>query len=98
MVVLANGGLLGHLDSFCFYCGRSVRVWKQEMYATPPPDMRTKDHVVPQSKGGKKTVVACRSCNDEKRDMTLDEYRLIRAFRAGMIQLPEYKFAAEQRI
>ena len=29
--------------------------------------------------------------------MTLDEYRLIRAFRAGKVRLPEYKFAAEER-
>ena len=60
--------------------------------------MITEDHVVPQSKGGKKTVIACFGCNQDKRDLSLDEYRLIRAFRAGIIQLPEYKFAAEQRI
>ena len=98
MVVLANGGLLGHPDSFCFYCGRAVRVWKYQIHAQKPLDSHTWDHVVPKSKGGTKKVTACHGCNDEKRDMTLDEYRLIRAFRAGMIALPEYKFAAEQRI
>jgi hypothetical protein len=98
VVVLANGGLLGHPDSFCFYCGRAVWTWKYQSKVDPPPDIRTRDHIVPQSQGGTKIVVACLGCNRDKKDLSLDEYRLIRAFRAGMIQLPEYKFAAEQRI
>jgi hypothetical protein len=64
----------------------------------PPPDIKTKDHIVPQSQGGTKIVTSCLGCNRDKKDLSLDEYRLIRAFRAGMIRLPEYKFAAEQRI
>ena len=96
MVVLASGGRLGSEESYCFYCGRAVRIWKQVMYQRTPPDAATKDHVTPQSKGGTRTVTACSVCNDEKRDMTLDEFRLIRAFRAGLVPLPEYKFAAEQ--
>lgn len=97
MVVLANGSRLGSPESFCFYCGRSVCAWKQKLGMPPPPDMRTADHLHPKSKGGTKIVTACHKCNDEKRDLTLDEYRLIRAFRAGKIGLPEYKFAAEVR-
>jgi hypothetical protein len=38
----------------------------------------TLDHVVPQSKGGKggweNLVTACRACNGEKADLTLEEY------------------------
>lgn len=38
----------------------------------------TLDHVIPQSKGGKNTfenvVTACRKCNGEKADLSLEEY------------------------
>ena len=50
----------------CVYCGSS--------YAK----LLTLDHVIPQSKGGKNAwdnlVTACRSCNGEKADLTLEEY------------------------
>ena len=98
MVVLASGGRLGSPESFCFYCGRSVWEWKYRMYAATPPGARTKDHLHPRSKGGTQLVTACHECNDEKRDMTLNEYRLIRAFREGLLPVPDYKFAAEQRV
>lgn len=50
----------------CVYCGCSnVRIL-------------TLDHVIPQSKGGKDTwenlVTACKVCNSEKADLTLEEY------------------------
>jgi hypothetical protein len=38
--------------------------------------MRTKDHVVPKSKGGVRTVEACLRCNGAKREMSLEEFRL----------------------
>jgi CRISPR/Cas system Type II protein with McrA/HNH and RuvC-like nuclease domain len=48
----------------CVYCGSSK--------------ILTIDHVIPQSKGGKDAwdnlVTACRSCNAEKADLTLEEY------------------------
>ena len=38
----------------------------------------TLDHVIPQSKGGPNTwnnlVTACKSCNGEKADLSLEEY------------------------
>jgi len=50
----------------CVYCGYSNI------------KMLTLDHVIPQSKGGKDTwdnlVTACRQCNGEKSDLTLEEY------------------------
>lgn len=50
----------------CVYCGCSNQ------------KILTLDHVIPQSKGGKDTwdnlVTACRPCNAEKADLTLDEY------------------------
>ena len=96
MVVLTNGSQLGCEGSFCFYCGRPVRAWKYKMYATPPADARTADHVTPACKGGTETVTACKECNADKYHLNLDEYRLLVAYRAGKIGLPEYKFAAER--
>lgn len=53
-------------DYECVYCGEGNR------------KILTLDHVVPQSKGGPNTwdnlVTACKSCNSEKADLTLEEY------------------------
>jgi 5-methylcytosine-specific restriction endonuclease McrA len=50
----------------CVYCGSSNQ------------KSLTLDHVIPQSKGGTDTwdnlVTACRPCNAEKADLTLEEY------------------------
>jgi 5-methylcytosine-specific restriction endonuclease McrA len=50
----------------CVYCGNSHL------------KSLTLDHVIPQSKGGANAwdnlVTACRSCNSEKADLTLEEY------------------------
>ncbi len=50
----------------CVYCGDSTR------------KTLTLDHVIPQSKGGKDSwdnlVTACKRCNSEKSDLTLEEY------------------------
>lgn len=50
----------------CVYCGNDNR------------KTLTLDHVIPQSKGGKDTwenlVTACKRCNGEKSDLTLEEY------------------------
>ena len=50
----------------CVYCGDNNKKYL------------TLDHVIPQSKGGPNTwnnlVTACRRCNNEKDDLTLQEY------------------------
>lgn len=50
----------------CVYCGSSY------------VKSLTLDHVIPQSKGGENAwdnlVTACRTCNSEKADLTLEEY------------------------
>lgn len=48
----------------CWYCGASLKGGK-----------RTRDHVVPKSKGGRQTVDACRACNNRKADMSLEDFR-----------------------
>jgi len=54
----------------CWYCGCELR-----------PAYKTVDHVRPISRGGNAAdpgnkVDACKNCNSEKKDMTIDEYRL----------------------
>lgn len=50
----------------CVYCGNSTRKFL------------TLDHVIPKSKGGKDAwgnlVTACRTCNSEKADLTIEEW------------------------
>lgn len=50
----------------CVYCGNNMI------------KILTLDHVIPQSKGGKNSwdnlVTACKRCNSEKADLTLEEY------------------------
>lgn len=54
-------------DNFeCVYCGEDNK------------KLLTLDHVIPQSKGGPNSwsnlVTACKKCNGEKSDLTLEEY------------------------
>ena len=93
----------------CFYCGepmqrpnrRGVRHSKLE---------RTEDHVIPKSRGGRRTafwllgaesstinnIVLChRKCNEDKGDRTLEEYRVIVAERKG-IPAEQFIFPGER--
>ena len=77
-------------DRFCYYCGRKLTRQKA-----------TKDHMIPQSKGGsdsqKNIVDACRKCNGDKGCLTVEEFRLVMAFRMGAICAPKhFKFPGEE--
>ena len=65
--------LLKKNDNICFYCG--VRIDK-----TPGKKQRTRDHIIPISKGGsdmlENIVPACRSCIFKKRKT--DHRRILR--------------------
>lgn len=94
MVLLLNGGKLGHPDGFCFYCGRPI--WKSKSHPYTEHSF-TRDHVIPKSKGGKHTVPACLGCNWDKVCLSLEEYMIVLAFRNGVINLPEdYKVRAAE--
>lgn len=66
-------------EARCFYCGVSDEERRLEL-----------DHMHPHSRGGRdgkgltNLVGACRSCNREKRDRTVEEYRSLRAERLGI--------------
>lgn len=63
----------GRWPSGCYYCGCPM-----DDYNPKSPRARTLDHKQPKSRGGKgrpNKVPACRSCNGEKGNMTVAEYR-----------------------
>lgn len=75
-----------HPGSRCFYCGRGL-----------DSSNRTRDHVIPQSYGRRQglaaappkvTVPACRKCNAEKADLTLDMFKK----RRGVREFPGERF------
>ena len=49
----------------------------------------TRDHIIPRIRGGANipgnTVNACYECNQDKGRLTIEEYRLVIAFRRGLI-------------
>lgn len=63
-VALNRQNIFKRDNNTCVYCGSKHQL--------------TIDHVIPQSKGGKDSwdnlVTACRPCNAEKADLTLEEY------------------------
>lgn len=58
----------------CYYCQKLFGAGSHHTHCGFP----TIDHVVPHSKGGKisldNVVASCQSCNNDKADLTLDEY------------------------
>jgi 5-methylcytosine-specific restriction endonuclease McrA len=64
----------------CYYCELQLTM------ARGFPHSMTLDHKMPLSRGGRNSpenyVAACRPCNNDKGDMTLDEYLLARRRRA----------------
>jgi 5-methylcytosine-specific restriction endonuclease McrA len=87
----------------CFYCGVEL---------TPPPKLarhqkfifpettRTWDHQIPKSRGGHNIahnrVPCCQGCNVDKGGLTAEEYRVVVAFRNGLVQKPDVLFNAER--
>jgi 5-methylcytosine-specific restriction endonuclease McrA len=73
----------------CFYCGKALSRRRA-----------TKDHVIPRSKGGSNTqkniVDACRKCNSEKGCLSIEEFRVVMAFRKGALKPPRaFRFPGE---
>lgn len=85
----------------CFYCGIEMTPHvKQKRGVQPPVTMETTDHIVPHYHGGSRrkenTVKACLGCNRDKFHLTLDEYRVVVAFRNGLVAKPDVLFNAER--
>jgi 5-methylcytosine-specific restriction endonuclease McrA len=80
-----------YLHGRCFYCGVKTKKMRpgagQQKHQ--PAHMRTMDHVIPRSKGGRGVgvkVTCCWKCNHYKSDLDLEEYRAkVSAERGGIL-------------
>lgn len=54
----------------------------------------TKDHIMPQSRGGLATVLVCYGCNQNKGHLTVNEWRAVLAVRYATLPV----FAFERRM
>ena len=71
----------GEQMTACYYCGKHGG---------------TKDHVIPKSKGGTRTVECCGKCNHTKADLSVEEFRAVMAVRAGVLDASDlHKFEFE---
>jgi 5-methylcytosine-specific restriction endonuclease McrA len=74
----------------CFYCDKQLSRQK-----------KTRDHMQPRSRNGsnapRNIVDACRDCNSLKGCLTLEEFRVVIAFRFGIIKKPKFRFPGEIR-
>jgi 5-methylcytosine-specific restriction endonuclease McrA len=80
-----------HLGIYnCFYCDRVLSRKK-----------RTKDHMQPRSRNGSNSlrniVDACRTCNCLKGCLSVNEFRVVMAYRLGLIKDTPYEFPGELR-
>jgi 5-methylcytosine-specific restriction endonuclease McrA len=74
----------------CFFCDKQLSRQK-----------KTRDHLIPKSRNGSNArhniVDACRDCNNLKGCLTLEEFRVVIAYRFGLIDKPKFKFPGELR-
>lgn len=63
----------------CTYCDREMIRRRVAFGKVHIGLAKTKDHVFPQSRGGRKTVPACYACNHAKSDMPPDVWELFMA-------------------
>jgi 5-methylcytosine-specific restriction endonuclease McrA len=63
------------------------------------PDL-TWDHIIPRAltKGlpNNNVVACCPECNNKKRDLTIEEYRVLQAFRYGYVSGVTWSFPGEK--
>lgn len=66
------------MTDHCYYCERKFGYQKPGPECSRKPLIRTKDHIVPVSKGGNNSsyniVYCCFDCNHLKGDLTLEEF------------------------
>jgi 5-methylcytosine-specific restriction endonuclease McrA len=69
----------------CYYCGKEMVPSTTRRGVTRVKEAQTKDHKIPKCRGGSlaqnNTVLACAGCNEEKGQLTADEYILVLGYR-----------------
>jgi hypothetical protein len=81
----------------CFYCGGEMTAPRKQ--GTQAGTARTMDHVTPRVRGGGVKVPCCHDCNQRKGQLKLEEYRVLVAYRNGLIPLEilqQVKFKGEE--
>lgn len=86
----------------CYYCNVVlVQYHTNRNTRVAPRNGLTRDHLLPKDRGGKclpnNQVYCCCDCNIDKARLTLEEYRVVRAFRAGMIAISNFQFPGEHK-
>jgi 5-methylcytosine-specific restriction endonuclease McrA len=78
--VRSAGAYLARRDGgwYCHYCACRVHRTPDNCHITPKPAKATIDHMTPLSKGGedgvRNLVLACKGCNDEKRNLDYEVF------------------------
>lgn len=74
----------------CYFCDKQLSRQK-----------KTRDHLTPKSRNGSNArnniVDACRDCNNLKGCLTLEEFRVVIAYRFGIVNRPKFRFPGEIR-
>jgi len=82
------------MSVFCFYC--NCEIFKGSRQHARKFPKHTWDHIIPKSRTGRgqrgTIVPACLWCNSQKGNLTIEEYRVLLAFRYGWISNIPYKF------
>lgn len=91
------------IDEHCYFCGVQLVSAPQAeiMGRTPPDNFITEEHLIPRRHGGTRgkgnTVWACKKCNEDKANLKLEEYRVVIAYRRGLLNaFTLVKFWGEQ--
>lgn len=78
---MSNPNGSGHLGGNCWFCGCVLA------HRGNSRNRKTIDHLTPRCRGGgsdtSNLVYSCASCNNEKGQLTLEEYRSVIAFRTN---------------
>jgi len=85
----------------CYYCNVVMVQYRcDKKHRNRPRNAFSRDHLLPIDRGGKglayNQVDCCCACNGDKGRLTLEEYRVVRAFRTGMIAVSNFRFPGER--
>jgi hypothetical protein len=80
----------------CYYCNTVLIKFCSCKHRLVPHNARSKDHVTPLCRGGGRKVTCCTGCNNDKGRLTLEEYRVVWAFRNGMVPVSNFRFPGEK--
>jgi len=66
----------------CCYCLTQMIFWMPMKHKPTPPNMATRDHVIPKARNGNNQppniLVCCQSCNVERSDLPADLFALLK--------------------